>query len=209
MYTNNNSQFTQVLQSQGCLFDVNWSFLRQLYTKLKPITTIKGHERYFIECLQGPDMTSGTSWDSGLFMNVFHVYNQTTYYKAAFVLDENTMSRMIKESHWRRASKTTSSNAHSLPEWFFHHNSNSMANWFQYNSIIGYNITAKFCTCHCSTAVGPCVKFQSDSHIKTWMKAEQIFHRIWTTMGKLFVKWAPVSWIADNDTLAESSGPFH
>ena len=66
-----------------------------------------------------------------------------------------------------------------------------MENCFQGNSILRYYIATKFCTCHDSTAVVPCAKFHGDHCTTTWMRAEWNFHRIWITMEKPFVKWAP------------------
>ena len=74
-------------------------------------------------------------------------------------------------------------------KWFFHQNSNSMENLFECNSIVGYHIASKFCTCHDSIAVMPCATFHSDHFITTWMRAKWNFHRIWIMMAKSFAKW--------------------
>ena len=63
-----------------------------------------------------------------------------------------------------------------------------------------YHIATKFCTCHDSTAVVPCAKFHSDHFMTSWMRAVWNFHRIWITMEKSFVKWAPDS-LHSNDKL--------
>ena len=67
---------------------------------------------------------------------------------------------------------------------------------FWCNSIIGYHNAKKFCTKHDSTTVKLCEKFPSDHFKTTWMREEWIFHRIWITMEKSFVKWAPGHTIA-------------
>ena len=73
----------------------------------------------------------------------------------------------------------------------FHHNENSMKNFFQCNSIAGYHIATKFCTCCDSTAVMACAKFHNDHLTTIWMRAEWNFHQIWIPMENLFLKWAP------------------
>ena len=76
----------------------------------------------------------------------------------------------------------------SLCSWF-NHNSNSMEDWFQYNSIVGC-ITTKFCTCHDSAAVMSCAKFHSMHFTALCLKAEWNFHWICFVVEKLLVKWA-------------------
>ena len=79
-------------------------------------------------------------------------------------------------------------------ERFPHRNSNSMGNWFQCNCIVGYHIATKFCTCHDSTTVVPYAKFDSDHFSTSWTSAERIFHRIWISMEKSFVKCFHWEW---------------
>ena len=77
---------------------------------------------------------------------------------------------------------------------FFHLISISMENCFKCNSIVGYHITTKFCTCPTSTIVVRCAKFHNDHFSATWMREKWIFHRIWiniengslTNMGEIY-----------------------
>ena len=70
---------------------------------------------------------------------------------------------------------------------FFHRNQNLMEKWFKCNSIVGYHITTKFCTCHDSTAVMPCAKFDNNHPTTILMRAELNSQWIWITMAKSFV----------------------
>ena len=73
----------------------------------------------------------------------------------------------------------------------FHPNWNSTENMFSCNSILGYHIATKFCTCHDDITVVPCAKLHSDYFTSTWMRAKLNLHRIWITMEKSLVKYAP------------------
>ena len=72
---------------------------------------------------------------------------------------------------------------------YFHDNSHTLEIKLWFNSIVGYKITTKFCTCHRTTAVIPCAKFHSDHFITTWMRAGWMFHWIWITMEKRSWNW--------------------
>ena len=76
-------------------------------------------------------------------------------------------------------------------ERFFRRNSNSMENWSYCNSIVRYHIAAKVRACHESPAVVPYANLHSDHNMKTWMKVEWNFHRIWITIRYSFMKGSP------------------
>ena len=52
-------------------------------------------------------------------------------------------------------------------------------------------IAIKFCTWHDSCIVVACAKFCSDMIPYNGVTLKPIFHQIWITMGKFFVKWVP------------------
>ena len=69
-----------------------------------------------------------------------------------------------------------------LHEPFFHFNSILMENWFQCNSVVGHVNAIKFCTCHDSTAVMACAKFDSDHFNTSGMSTVLNFYWIWIVM---------------------------
>ena len=74
-------------------------------------------------------------------------------------------------------------------EWFFHHNSNLMEILFCSHPSCNEVIAMKFCTGHDSCAVVGCAKFCSDMMSYNGVTLKPIFHPIWITMEKSFVKW--------------------
>ena len=80
-------------------------------------------------------------------------------------------------------------------------------------------IAMKFCTWHNSCAVMACAKFCSDMISYNGGTLKPIFHRIWITIEKLFMKWASVQpsslWIymgtcisQDNTLKPEQNGHY-
>ena len=90
----------------------------------------------------------------------------------------NHVTTMVLVNWLKRMGKINRGPFH---ERFFHHNSNSMENWFQYNSIVGYHIATEFLhmawqhSCHFTT---------------TWMREEWNFHEIWN----FELWWKNCSW---------------
>ena len=63
---------------------------------------------------------------------------------------------------------------------------------FRVTATIGYHIATKLYTCHDSTAVVPCAKFDSDHfHKKIPTKAEWNFHQTGISMDQLFAANGP------------------
>ena len=79
-----------------------------------------------------------------------------------------------------------------LHEQFFHRNSNSMEISFCSPPHCSELITMEFCTWHDSCPVVPCAKFWSNTIPYNGVTPSPIFHKIWITMEKTFVKWALV-----------------
>ena len=75
-------------------------------------------------------------------------------------------------------------------KWFFHPNSNSMELLFCSHLSCRRVIAMKFCTWHDSCAVVACVKFCSNIKYYNGVTWKPIFHWIWITMEKSFIKWA-------------------
>ena len=69
----------------------------------------------------------------------------------------------------------------------FHHNSNSMKNLFWCNSIVGYHVAAKFCTCIDSTAVVHVLNFIAITSAKLGREQNEI-------SIKLELRWKSRSW---------------
>ena len=76
-------------------------------------------------------------------------------------------------------------------ERFFHHNFRFDENSFCPHLSCNDVIAMKFCTWHDSCAVVPCAKFCSDMTSYNGVILKPICHRIWITMEKSFMKWAP------------------
>ena len=77
-------------------------------------------------------------------------------------------------------------------ERFFHRYSNSLGISFCSHPSYSKVVAMKFCTCHDSCADVACAKFCSDMIINIEVTLKPIFHWIWITMEKSFVKWGPV-----------------
>ena len=76
---------------------------------------------------------------------------------------------------------------------------NSIEIWIYYNSVHGYNMATKFCTCHDSMAVVACAKFCGDEFMRSRTRWKLIM------MQKLLMKWPPVhpplSWLCPTTRL--------
>ena len=75
-------------------------------------------------------------------------------------------------------------------ERFSHPNSNSIEISICSHPSYGKVIAMKFCTSHDSCAVVTCAKFCSGMIPCNEVTMKQIFHRIWITMEKSFMKWS-------------------
>ena len=76
-------------------------------------------------------------------------------------------------------------------EWFYHRNSNVMEISLCFHPWCSIVITMKFCTWHNNYVVMVCAKFCSDIVPCNDVTIKPIFHRIWITMEKSSLKWAP------------------
>ena len=86
---------------------------------------------------------------------------------------------------------TYSTGVRPYDERFFHRNSHSMEISFCCHPSCVEVIAMKFCTWHDSCAGVPCAKSYSDLIPYHGVTLKQNFHRIWNTMEKSSVKWAP------------------
>ena len=83
----------------------------------------------------------------------------------------------------------------------FARNSNSMETLSCCNYVAGHDIAPSYCTCHDSTAVGPCTKFCSNRWVKVEVREKRNFHRTWIAIENPLMKRSPrmiYDWLKSN-----------
>ena len=93
---------------------------------------------------------------------------------------------------WLLITSVDSKSQRPISRTIFHRNSNSMEIPFCCHPSCSEEVIAmKFWTWHDSCAVMSCAKLCSNMIHCNGVTQKPIFHRIWTTMEKSFMKWAP------------------